>query len=816
MPADCRVVARVREKDILTLGSPLRTLFASALVVFAIAVIGCSKPKVESVGSKDHASGDGEIGSPLQVSSPPERLKILYPSDGALFPPDIVAPTFRWQDVNPASQAWLIEFRFQDGPGMDFESRSTEWTVPDESWETIKQRSLESAVGVTIRAVSHSDPDTTISAAGVSIGTSRDAVDAPLFFREVNLPFLTAVKDPARYIRWRFGTISSKEPPPIVLEQLPVCGNCHSFSADGSTLAMEVDSGNDKGSYAIAPIEKQIVLDDSKVMTWNDYRREDGKPTFGLLCQVSPDGRYVVGTVQDRALAVYRPNLMFSQLFFLVKGILAIHDRQTKTIRSLPGADDRKFVQTNATWSPDGKTLVFARSEAYDPPGVDQIRTVLLPPESATEFVEGKRTFLYDLYRVPFNDGKGGKAEPIEGASNNGMSNYFPKFSPDGKWIVFCKAKSFMLLQPDSELYIIPAEGGQARRLECNTSRMNSWHSWSPNGKWLVFSSKEYSAYTQLFLTHIDGQGHSSVPVVLSRFTAPERAANIPEFANVEPDAIEKISADFLDDHSYFRAAKEYMKQDDLEGANPLLRESLRINPKNVASRVQLAVNLINLGKAEEAGPHFRKIIELQPSHAGAHYHLAGILYQEKKLTEAAEQYRQALRANPELHEACLNLGLILLETGDTNAAVESLVEAVRLEPRSAMGNYYCGIAFHRQGKPEEAVAYYERSVEYNPELLPALLGIASIRIMADRPELFDIDKALASATKACEVTGHKHPEALRILAAVYAVAGRFDDAVNTASKAIQIARAGGAPDLANRIETMLDAYKKLQAGKQK
>ena len=64
-----------------------------------------------------------------------------------------------------------------------------------------------------------------------------------------------------------------------------------------------------------------------------------------------------------------------------------------------------------------------------------------------------------------------------------------------------------MLLQPDSELYIMPAAGGEARRLECNTARMNSWHSWSPNGKWLVFSSKANSPYTQLFLTHIDEQG---------------------------------------------------------------------------------------------------------------------------------------------------------------------------------------------------------------------------------------------------------------------------------------------------------------------
>jgi Tol biopolymer transport system component len=103
-----------------------------------------------------------------------------------------------------------------------------------------------------------------------------------------------------------------------------------------------------------------------------------------------------------------------------------------------------------------------------------------------------------------------------------------------------------MLLQPDSELYIIPSEGGRARRLRCNTNRMNSWHSFSPNGKWLVFSSKAYSDYTQLFLTHIDENGCSTPAVLLDNMTAPDRAANIPEFVNTHPDAIDKIHAKFL------------------------------------------------------------------------------------------------------------------------------------------------------------------------------------------------------------------------------------------------------------------------------
>ena len=781
--------------------------------ILLLVLAGCS----EQSGESDSSCG-GEI---LKVDAEEGKtsLEILNPLDGALFPPDIAAPTFRWKDANPASETWLISFRFSDGGGeSEFRSNDREWTVPDEQWEIIKGRSVEKVVEVTIRGSNKLDPGSPISQDRISISTSREAVDAPIFYREVNLPFLTAVKDPAAHIRWRFGPISAKELPPIVLEKMPVCGNCHSFAADGSTLAMEVDSGNDKGSYAIAPIEKQIVLDDGKLITWSDYKKNDGELTLGLLCQISPDGRYVVGCVKDRALAIYRPNLMFSQLFFPVKGILAIYDREANTIRPLPGGDDRTYVQTNATWSPDGETLVFARAEAYDPPGVKHIKSVLLPQEAGDDFVNGKRPFKYDLYRIPFNDGKGGKAEPVEGASNNGMSNYFPKFSPDGKWIVFCKAENFMLLQPDSELYIMPASGGRPRRLKCNTSRMNSWHSWSPNGKWLVFSSKEYTAYTQLFLTHIDERGQSSVPVVLSRFSAADRAANIPEFVNLAPDAIKKISIDFLDDNNYYRAACEFVKADDPEGALPLLRESLELNPDHAGSNLELAAILAAQGKTDEARSHLDRIFKLDKRSvppdflSGAHCRLASILYGEKKLPEAAEHFRQALRVDPDHFESRSSLGVMLMEAGKLDESLVHLAEAARLGPKDPSVNFNYGSVLHRLGRLEEAVDYYQRAVEYEPKMVPAMLALVSICLMADRPELFDVDNALTYAKQACEVTDYKHPQALEILASVYAMSGKFSDAVQTANQAVETAQAVGDRETANRVREMLQVLKKIQA----
>jgi hypothetical protein len=156
-------------------------------------------------------------------------LAVKYPLDGTLFPPEIPPPTFRWADSRLQSGAWLVTLQFQDGGSrLNSLTRATEWTPSDRQWEAIKRRSLEKDVKVTVIGVMPGPPCKVISAATFAIRTSSDEVGAPLFYREVNLPFEEAVKDPS-LIRWRFGSVSSEAPPPIVLKGLPVCGNCHSF-----------------------------------------------------------------------------------------------------------------------------------------------------------------------------------------------------------------------------------------------------------------------------------------------------------------------------------------------------------------------------------------------------------------------------------------------------------------------------------------------------------------------------------------------------------------------------------------------------------
>jgi hypothetical protein len=336
------------------------------------------------------------------------QLDIKYPQDGTLFPPEIAAPTFLWSDESAAVDRWFLLVRFQTTDKMlRLSMNAPRWRPSKEHWEHIKRKSRDSDAEIIIAGIDDEVPGTILSWSSIHIRTSNDEVRDSIFYREVPLPFLEAVQDPSR-IRWRFGTVDSQTAPPIVLQDLPVCGNCHSFSAKGKVLGIDVDYGNDKGAYAVIPVEKEMVMTDSNIITWADYERDDGELTFGLLSQVSPDGRYVISTVKDRSVFVATPEIAFSQLFFPIQGILVVYDRQAKTFKALPGADDPFYVQSNPSWSPDGKEVVFARAKAYKLPNVAGKNSVIIDQSEVQEFVIDKKPFRYDLYKIPFNDGKGG------------------------------------------------------------------------------------------------------------------------------------------------------------------------------------------------------------------------------------------------------------------------------------------------------------------------------------------------------------------------------------------------------------------------
>ncbi len=226
-------------------------------------------------------------------------------------------------------------------------------------------------------------------------------------------------------IKWRLRYLDEPRSR-VVMQKIETCANCHSFSADGKTLGLDVDGpANDHGLYALIPVSAKTAIRTQDVIKWPTVR--DAKvPRLraAFMSQISPDGRYVVSTIDDpdavkraagRTLEdkYYVANFLayrFLQVFYPTRGILGWYDRETKDLQPLPGANDPRYVQTSGVWSRDGKYVVFARAEAKTPypPGVPLAQYANDPNETQIQ---------YDLYRIPFNGGKGGTPERIVGAS---------------------------------------------------------------------------------------------------------------------------------------------------------------------------------------------------------------------------------------------------------------------------------------------------------------------------------------------------------------------------------------------------------------
>jgi tetratricopeptide (TPR) repeat protein len=696
----------------------------------------------------------------------PAAITVDYPLNQSVFPPDMEPPTFLWRDPSERATTWKIDVAFasggpalhiaSDGPPMKTgeidprcvgptnklpeltaeQAAAHTWKPDAATWAAVRKYAVESSATVIVTGYAAGDPAQPLSRGQMQLTISRDPVGAPIFYRDVPLmPSATesgVIKPLAQsavpLINWRMRDVGEPQSH-IVMNDLHSCANCHSFSRDGKTLGLDMDGPqNDKGLYALVPVAKEMTIRTQDMVSWASFRKElDPQLRVGFMSQVSPDGRYVVTTVKPphtRSSQFYYvsnfADYRFLQVFYPTRGILAIYDRQTKELKPLPGADDPSYVQASAVWSPDGKYLVFLRAEAKDPYRDDGAMAKY--PNDPNEV-----QIQYDLYRIAFNGGQGGTAEPIEGASRNGMSNSFAKVSPDGKWIVFVEAKNGLLMRPDSKLYIIPAQGGTARPMTANTSLMNSWHSWSPNGRWLVFSSKSRSPYTQMFLTHVDENGNDTPAILIENSTAANRAVNIPEFVNAALPGIDHIATPAVDFYKQYDVAADLFKKGDYTAAIPEWRKALAMEPNDPRALNGFGETLAKDGKGDEAMAQFRAAIAEKPEYAEAHNNLGILLASLGKPTEAVAEFNQALEISPGYADTRNNLGRLLLEQHRVPEAITQFQAAIEINPAFAEAHSNLGYAYGAQGHLDQAITEYRAAIDADPKYAHAYnnLGLA-------------------------------------------------------------------------------------------
>ena len=180
------------------------------------------------------------------------------------------------------------------------------------------------------------------------------------------------------------------------------------------------------------------------------------------------------------------------------------------------------------------------------------------------------------------------------------------------------------------------------------------------------------------------------------------------------------------------------------------------------------------------------------------------------KKREAMIYFQNSLRIAPNQAPIHSSLGVFFLEMGRVNESLAHLQTALEIEPKFADAHYNLGNTYLQMGQAKEALLHYKRAFEIDPNDTQALNNMAWI--LATWPDALTRDgaKAVESAERADSLTRAESPVASATLAAAYAEAGRFAEAVKTGQRALRLATAEGNTERADSIRAQIEVY---QAG---
>ena len=237
-------------------------------------------------------------------------------------------------------------------------------------------------------------------------------------------------------------------------------------------------------------------------------------------------------------------------------------------------------------------------------------------------------------------------------------------------------------------------------------------------------------------------------------------------------------------------------------------REALRLKPDYAEAHTNLGAMLARSGRIREAIEHYTEALRLKPDFAEAHNNLGIALIRAGRIEEALQHWEQALRLKPDYVDAHNNLGIALVKVGRIQEALQHWEQALRLNPRCVDAHNKLALALADLGRTNEAMKHYHEVLQLVPDSIEALSGLAWLLATREPAEGDDAARAVQLAQRACELTGQENAQCLDALAAAYAAAGRFPEAVTIASKGVRLAESTGQATLAKSLQSRLELYR--------
>jgi protein O-mannosyl-transferase len=303
------------------------------------------------------------------------------------------------------------------------------------------------------------------------------------------------------------------------------------------------------------------------------------------------------------------------------------------------------------------------------------------------------------------------------------------------------------------------------------------------------------------------------------------------------------IKPDYLEAHANYGLVLINLKR--YAQAEKELQEALRIKPDYSKAHYCLGLLYYRLDRWDDAIYQYEAALRSEPGMAEAYYDLGCVWQQQGQHARAIASFKNALLVRPNYPQAYNNLGGVLAEEGHLPEAVEQYQLALQISPNFGQAHYNLGVRLAQLNRPDEAILHFQRVIQLMPSPPDAYIQLANLLelkgrfadaittlksgldpnrhnpiyaneyawLLATSPvkELRDSTQAIQIGEALARATSRKTPQYLDTLAAAYADADRFDEAVAVAREALSQAQSNNDTNLAAQLATRLALYEKRQ-----
>jgi tetratricopeptide (TPR) repeat protein len=254
-----------------------------------------------------------------------------------------------------------------------------------------------------------------------------------------------------------------------------------------------------------------------------------------------------------------------------------------------------------------------------------------------------------------------------------------------------------------------------------------------------------------------------------------------------------------------------FLDEGKVDAAVQQFQEVIRLTPAIGKPYNDLGKAYAVQGKMDDAMIMFSNAARLNPGLAQARWNLGNSYLQKGNVAEGLAEMKRAVQLSPEDIEAHRRFGDVLIKLGRAAEAMPYCETVVRAEPGDAHAHFLLGSACLAEKRFAEAVANFREAVRLAPDTPECMNALAWIYATSPQAELRSGTEAVRLAEEACKLTKRQRPATLDTLAAAYAEAGRFDDAVKTTEELR--AQAASAHDT-NTVDTARQRLELYQARK--